>query len=285
MKILSLNTHSLVDTDAYQSADVLASFIEAERPDVICLQEVNQPREAPLADTLRRPPIPTKSDEIFFVPYKMGNFLLTLLDMLSLRGIDYNACWLPIKIGYGRYDEGLALLSFYPLCDIRGHLISKTNSYESFRRRMCLMARIDALGVTVCNIHTSRFDDDDEPFLRQWTNIKKHCPSDRHIIAGDFNCPAEEKCGGYAKILEDGYFDLYRLARSKVGYATVKGNIDGWQDGKKDNDSRIDFIFSSAPFPGKRIEFRTVLNGTDLPAISDHFGIYAKISNSKEISL
>lgn len=285
MKIFSLNTHSLVDSNAEQSISTLASFIEVERPDVICLQEVNQPREAPLADTTRRSPLPAKADDVFFVPYREGNFLLLLSDMLSSKGINYNTCWLPIKIGYGRYDEGLALLSFYPLSNIRGHLISKTNRYENFRRRMCLIAGIDALGITVCNTHTSRFDDDDEPFIYQWEQIKSFCHGDRHIIAGDFNCPADQKRGGYEKILDDGYFDLYRLARSRIGYATVKGEIDGWRDGKRYDGMRIDFMFSNRPFPNHRIEFRTVLTGECLPTVSDHFGIYAKISKTKENAL
>ena len=150
---------------------------------------------------------------------------------------------------------------------------------------MCLIARIDALGITVCNTHTSRFDDADEPFIYQWENIKNCCPKDKHIIVGDFNCPAEEKRGGYVKILDDGYFDLYRLARSRTGYATVKGEIDGWRDEKKYDGMRIDFMFSNQPFPNDRIDFRTILTGEDLPTVSDHFGIYAKISKIKEKAL
>ena len=286
MKLLSLNTHSLIDFDAQEQVRVLADFIENERPDVICLQEVNQPIDAPISDEISRPPLPTMADRVSFVPYKNGNFLLLLAEALASKNITYDFCWLPIKIGYAKYDEGLAILSKHPMSRIQGHLISKTDSYSDFRRRMCLFARIDALGITVCNLHTSRFDDKLEPFAYQWENIKNHCPSDTHMLLGDFNCPDTERGGGYDQIISDGYYDLYRLASKRIGYATVKGEIDGWKDGKESSDKRIDFMFSSSPFPADRISFRTIFNGCDLPQISDHFGIFAEISskpNKKEI--
>ena len=133
MKILSLNTHSLVDSNEEHSIHTLASFIEAERPDIICLQEVNQPRGLPLADTTRRSPLPTKADDVFFVPYREGNFLLLLLDELFAKGINYNACWLPIKIGYEKFDEGLALLSFYPkYCVIKIQIALRHKRRQSY---------------------------------------------------------------------------------------------------------------------------------------------------------
>ena len=286
MKLLSLNTHSLIDFDAQEQVCVLVDFIENERPDLICLQEVNQPINAPISDEISRPPLPTMADGVSSVPYKKGNFLLLLAEALASKNISYDFCWLPIKIGYEKYDEGLAILSAYPMSSIQGHLISKTNSYADFRRRMCLFARIDALGITVCNLHTSRFDDELEPFSYQWENIKKYCPSGAHMLFGDFNCPDTESGGGYDKIISDGYYDLYRLASKRIGYTTVKGNIDGWKDGKESLDKRIDFMFSSRPLTHNRISFKTVFNGCDLPQISDHFGIFAEISskpNKKEI--
>ena len=286
MKLLSLNAHSLIDFNSQNQVCALADFIEKERPHIICLQEVNQPIDATVRDKISRPPLPTRADGVSSVPYKSGNFLLLLADALASKNISYDFCWLPIKIGYGKYDEGLAILSVFPMSNVQAHLISKTNDYADFRRRMCIFAQIEALGITVCNLHTSRFDDRDEPFVYQWENIKKHCPSGTHILLGDFNCPDTEKGGGYDKIISDGYYDLYRLASSRVGYATVKGDIDGWKDGKESPDKRIDFIFSSRPFPYDRISFKTVFCGNGQPQISDHFGIFAQISgkqNKKEI--
>ena len=286
MKLLSLNTHSLIDFNVQNQVCVLADFIENERPDVICLQEVNQPIDAPVCNKLIRPPLSTMADGVSSVPHKNGNFLLLLADALAAKNISYDFCWLPIKIGYGKYDEGLAILSVFPMSNIQAHLISKTNDYADFRRRMCIFAQIEALGITICNLHTSRFDDRDEPFVYQWENIKKHCPSGTHILLGDFNCPDTERGGGYDKIISDGYYDLYRLASSKEGYATVKGKIDGWSDGNKDPDKRIDFMFSNHPLTQHRISFKTVFDGKSQPRISDHLGIFAQITskqNKKEI--
>ena len=61
MKLLSLNAHSLISLDAKKQVRALADFIEKERPDVICLQEVNQPIDAPVCNKLSRPPLPTRA--------------------------------------------------------------------------------------------------------------------------------------------------------------------------------------------------------------------------------
>ena len=48
MKLLTLNTHSLIEPDYEAKRDAFVDFIAEEQPDVFALQEVNQTAAAPL---------------------------------------------------------------------------------------------------------------------------------------------------------------------------------------------------------------------------------------------
>ena len=48
MKLLTLNTHSLIEPDYEAKRDAFVNFIAAEQPEVFALQEVNQTAAAPL---------------------------------------------------------------------------------------------------------------------------------------------------------------------------------------------------------------------------------------------
>ena len=48
MKLLTLNTHSLIEPDYEAKREIFVDFIAREQPDVFALQEVNQTASAPL---------------------------------------------------------------------------------------------------------------------------------------------------------------------------------------------------------------------------------------------
>ena len=48
MKLLTLNTHSLIEPDYEAKREIFVNFIAAEQPEVFALQEVNQTASAPL---------------------------------------------------------------------------------------------------------------------------------------------------------------------------------------------------------------------------------------------
>ena len=48
MKLLTLNTHSLIEPDYEAKREAFVDFIAEEQPDVFALQEVNQTAAAPL---------------------------------------------------------------------------------------------------------------------------------------------------------------------------------------------------------------------------------------------
>ena len=48
MKLLTLNTHSLIEPDYEAKREIFVDFIAEEQPEVFALQEVNQTAAAPL---------------------------------------------------------------------------------------------------------------------------------------------------------------------------------------------------------------------------------------------
>ena len=54
------------------------------------------------------------------------------------RVIYYEWTWISAKTGYGKYDEGMALLSKKPIAQVQQFLTSKTDDYENWKTRRIL---------------------------------------------------------------------------------------------------------------------------------------------------
>ena len=105
MKLLTLNTHSLIEPDYEAKREIFVKFIAAEQPEVFALQEVNQTAAAPL---LGDAPAGYYSCPGNRVPLKADNHAAAVARMLEERGVHYYWSWLPAKVGYDIYDEGAA---------------------------------------------------------------------------------------------------------------------------------------------------------------------------------
>ena len=64
MKLLTLNTHSLIEPAYEAKRDAFVEFIRKEQPDVFALQEVNQTAAAPL---LADVPAGSANNKFFFI--------------------------------------------------------------------------------------------------------------------------------------------------------------------------------------------------------------------------
>ena len=273
MTLLTLNTHSLVEGNEYEKLSLLLDFLLKCAPDVIVLQEVNQTvmaKETSTPEGFTLLSAPEGS-----IPLREDNFVLSLQRELNNSGIFYHAVWFPIKLGYGRFDEGLAILTRRAPTSVRGFPISRKKDYGNWKTRGAIIAYLPEYGVHICNTHTGRYDDEDEPFSEQWKRLLGAFPASPLILAGDFNSPAERSIEGYDEIIGSGFLDIYTLAKNKTGNATVKGNIDGWSG--TDSPQRIDFIFSSFVPSESNLIYRTVLDGINGNTVSDHFGIFAEL--------
>lgn len=274
MKLLTLNTHSLAEENYKRKLSDFVEVIARERPHVMALQEVNQGQDAPEISTKKLTGyVACQSDVIL----RRGNHALAVAEGLSALGIRYHWTWLPVKRGYGIYDEGVAILSRFLLESTEVLPVSHTQDYGCWKTRKLLGARIG--GIWFYSVHLGWWDDPDEPFAGQWARIHRHMTHrDPVFLMGDFNSPAETRHEGYDLIIRDGWADTYVLATSRDKGITVGGRIAGWTHRDLPSEgARVDHIFCNRPW--RISSSRVIFNGDNGPVVSDHFGVMVETTD------
>lgn len=283
MKIMTINTHSLAEPDFLQKREWFAQVVLRERPEILALQEVNQTaaaRALSVEDCAGFLPCPEAA-----VPLKEDNYAAWLAGRLAAEGLCYTFSWLPAKLGYGIYDEGLALFSRIPVEEAEAFRISQVDDYRNWKTRKVLGIR--AGGAWYYTVHMGWWDDGEEPFERQWRTLNRHmeekqADGSRVWLLGDFNSPEAVRGQGYDLVRQDGWQDTYLLAERKDSGITVAGGIDGWKERLQEPGTgmRLDYLFCSSPVQVR--SSRVVCNGDRDPQVSDHFGVMIEINDSGE---
>ncbi len=279
MKLLTLNAHSLAEENYPQKLMEFISAVLTERPEVIALQEVNQSLSEAAALRSMNGYVPCGDGIVI----RRDNHVYKAAEMLRERGLGYFWTWLPIKKGYDRFDEGIAVMSLSPILETDTLTVSSSDDYESWKTRKILGIRTESLpDEWFYSVHFGRWDDPDEPFRCQWRRTATHVHTGRLDCAwlmGDFNAPAEVRGESYDMIKNSYWQDTFELAQTKSGAATVSGSIDGWHDiPTEENGMRIDQIWCSKKAVITSSE--TVFNGGRYPVISDHFGVMVNYERS-----
>ena len=149
MKLITLNCHSLEEPDYEKKLRLFCDAVCREQPHIIALQEVNQTKIASPADPLKisgsgyrscmeASPLTGESA----VPLKTDNHALRVADLFMQAGFRCTWTWVPAKTGYGRYDEGLALFSRYPVLDTYQFPITGIQDYDNWKTRKALGIRV-----------------------------------------------------------------------------------------------------------------------------------------------
>ena len=201
MKLLTLNTHSLVEEYYYEKLQTFVQAVSEEQPDVIALQEVNQ--------TIAEMPVKTAQG---YIPCAQGiairqdNHVYHAAKMLENRGVRYFWTWLPLKRGYDKYDEGIALMSRSPIIETKIVQTSAIDDYNNWKTRKILGIRAEATPEEwFFSVHYGWWNDPDEPFQGQWQRTQAEMEKYPHVwLMGDFNSPAEVRGEGYDMIRNDG---------------------------------------------------------------------------------
>ncbi len=249
MKLLTLNTHSIIEPDYENKLYLFIDGVLRIKPHIIALQEVNQSINNPSDNHLKR-----------------------CSEILSKNGLRYFSEWLPIKCGFELFDEGIGILSLFPIEEKKAILLSENDDYNDWRTRK-------ALGVKVGNdwfysVHFSWWSDDSDGFKKEWdrfeNNIDKNCAV---WALGDFNCPSCCKNEGYDYVMSRGWLDSYALAKQRDDGFTISGEIAGWSGNafKK----RIDYIMTNRKCD--ILSSEVIFNGRNEQVVSDHFGILVNI--------
>lgn len=280
MKIITLNTHSIIEPDYERKLSEFAGMIKIEKPDVFALQEVNQ--------SIAKPEF-TIFTENGYVPCKeicpvirMDNHALRLDRFLRSLGVEYYWTWIPLKIGYDIYEEGLAVFSRTPITEIKQFFISKSKSMSNWKTRKVLGIRTN--GMWFHNVHMGWWDDNEEPFKDQWEQVNQKLSLSKnqkelHFIMGDFNTPSGIRGEGYDYVKTSGWLDTFELAERKDTGITVGKVIDGWRERMKETEVRegvrLDYIWTNKKVRIK--ESKVIHNGENYPVVSDHFGVVIEV--------
>lgn len=270
LRILTLNTHSYMEADNGFCMDALAQAILREDVDVVALQEVNQSMDKPPAD--QRALLQSR-----FVsceegcPIREDHFALALVQQLENRGAAYYWTWSYAHRGYGKFDEGLSVLSKTPILETDAHFVSAPQG-GCKRKAVGIKTRSPWGEAWFYTAHMGWWKDENDPFSGQWKRLDGICKTRTApvYLMGDFNSPAHVRGEGYDMILSDGWQDCYARACVKDNGVTVGAAIDGWRS-ETVNPMRIDFIFAMQD--GITETSRVIFNHTNYPVISDHFGV------------
>ncbi len=271
MKLLTLNTHSLAEENYYEKLKIFVSAVFREKPDIIALQEVNQTAAAAAVASCGG------------LVIRDDNHVFNAARMLEDLGMKYFWNWLPIKRSYGKYDEGIALMSLSPIIETDSVTVSRDDSYNDWKTRKLLGIRTESLPDTwFFSVHFGWWDDPDDPFSEQWQRCAEYMKKYGNVwLMGDFNNPAEIKGEGYDLVSASKYRDSYLLAKTKDSGITVHGIIDGWRDRLScRNGMRIDHIRCSEKNIIK--SSRVIFNGENYPTVSDHCGVIVEYERSND---
>ena len=266
--MLTLNTHSLIEQNYEEKLVYFVNAIVKYEPDIIALQEVNQTSdESSLSDKFLTGYTQCQSA----IPLKKDNHAYRVVKLLLEKNINYYWTWLPIKNGYDKYDEGLAILSKKEILETDTVLVSCINDYNNWKTRKIL--GIYSGDEWFYSVHLGWWDDKSDPFSDQWSRLSKPLTGKENVwLMGDFNNCAEIRNEGYDLIKNSGWQDTFEISREKDDGITVGTVIDSWKDKITDtNGMRIDFIWTNSE---NRIERTNVIfNGKNEPVISDHYGV------------
>ncbi len=277
MKLLTLNTHSLVEENYPEKLSAFVSAIAETKPHIIALQEVNQTiAKAPVSGGIKGY-VPCAENVII----RADNHVYKTAEMLCRQGVEYCWTWLPLKKGYDKYDEGIAVMSLGKILETRVMQISGIDDYNNWKTRKIVGIRTEsAPDEWFFSIHYGWWNDKDEPFQEQWKRTSEYMKGYTKVwLMGDFNNSPQSENEGYDMIKNDGWHDSFTLAKTKDSGITVGKIIDGWQDKiSGTNGMRIDQIWCKQKCG--ILSSKVIFNGKNKPVVSDHYGVMAEYERS-----
>ena len=308
MRLLTMNTHSLLEENYQWKLEHFVEVVIKERPDILSLQEVNQSIGAkPAGEGLLEGWFPCPAEGVAVsgiggavescrrqegggggIRIREDNHAAQVAFRLRQAGIPCSWTWVPAKIGYGKYDEGLAFLCLNrKIRAAESQYLSGCRDYSNWKTRKTLGIQAEGLSHWFYAVHMGWWQDEEEPFWEQWNRLEHALSAKKQKspiwLMGDFNSPAEFRGQGYDCIQNAGWLDTYCLAQEKDSGITVEGCIDGWRSQQKgqeaQNGMRIDHIWCSQSLPIEKTQ--VLFNGQHGQVISDHYALMVKVALSE----
>lgn len=287
MKIMTINTHSLVEPEFVVKREQFAGMVLKEQPELFAMQEVNQTAAAPeLAKGRLAGYVPCQDA----VTVREDNYAAWLAGRLRQDGLEYDWTWLPAKLGYDRYDEGMAVFSRRPIRQVEQFFTSQSQDYRNWKTRKVLGVQVGESWYYT--VHMGWWDDGEEPFVSQWSRLEAYLHEKKKSgqpvwLMGDFNSPSGVRGQGYDLVYRSDWRDTFLDATERDSGVTVEEVIDGWRERASDTDGRgvkgmrLDYIFSSKPAPVVRSQ--VICNGRNYEKVSDHYGVMIELMDAGEV--
>ena len=261
MKILTVNVHAWLEENQMEKIDILAKTIAEKQYDVIAMQEVNQ----------------LMNNKIIFDDIREENYAWVLLETLQkYTDTDYYLHWSNSHIGFGKYNEGVAVITRHKIKAEDEFYCTFAQSVRTISARRIVSITINYEGQDIefysCHMNLPNCETEDMGENIQ-TILKRTKNDNLKFLMGDFNTDAIHNQEAYQNIINQGLFDTYELAEKKDSGITVNKKIDGWAT--SGSEKRLDYIFSNKKV--KVLESKVIFNGENKEVVSDHFGLEVKI--------
>ncbi|MGN2338981.1 endonuclease/exonuclease/phosphatase family protein [Clostridium cagae] len=256
MKLLTLNCHSWQEENQIDKIKYLAKIISEKNYDAIALQEISQSIEAKVINN----------------NLKVDNFAVLLKAELDKYNTNYNFFWDFSHIGYGKYEEGLAVFTKHNIVNEKSFFISKgtDRAYWKTRKIVQVTFEYNNENIDLYSCHLGWWEDEEEPFKYQVKRLLEENTSNNiTFFMGDFNNNAFIRNEGYDYLVNKGLVDTFNISKEADNGITVKGKIDGWDENK--DKLRLDLILSNKKLDV--ITSKVIFNGINKDVISDHYGV------------
>lgn len=250
LSMITLNLHCLEEENIDKNQEIIVNEIITRNVDIIFLQEVAQFSNSP----------------VIFGDIKESNYGYQLYLLLQEKGYHYEYIYTPIKFSFNKYDEGLGILSRYPLRHMEFDYISNTTDYNDWLSRKYLKATIlvEGIEIDLITAHLG-WDSENEKYIDQCKRLVNAITNDHTIIGGDFNVAFGSDY--YSQTTMLGIVDLYSLNKKFDNNVTFENTLDVHK-----KSARIDYIYALHKY--NVLEQQIIFKN---PMVSDHFGIYMKI--------
>jgi maltose 6'-phosphate phosphatase len=271
--VLTINLHTYQESQQNEKFNLLTDVIGLMDIDFIAFQECAQHKTAPVFEGIIRE----------------DNMALEISRRLIKKyNIDYSYVWAWSHYGWEVWEEGVAVMSKFPLIDHDDRYVSTATGTNTISSRKVIYAayQIPEGNMHIFSAHTHwRTSLNDVEQNRQIDKIKAMTDEKEvignpvfSIVCGDFNVnPTSDSpwSEGYFRmvrddIFQDSFLAIYPDANNKPAqaiYNTIGGNLPG----------RIDYIFNKVNPHLIIMDSQIIFTPGIIGKVSDHSGVLTKI--------
>ena len=269
---LTLNLHTYQEKDQLEKLNMVVDVIGEMDIDFIAFQECAQHKAAKVIEG------DIKEDN-------MAYLITEGLQEKYSKSYDYIWDW--SHYGWTVWEEGVAVLSKYPIIDQESRYVSSATSLNNIESRKviygaCQLPDGGTVNVFSAHLHWRKTltDQEQNNQIRNMQTMvnEKSTANSYSFIAGDFNgnptsdVPWSE---GYFTMIDNGnYVDSYLLANldannkpAQSKHHTVLGSFPG----------RIDYIFMKGNPDFEVVDSQIIFRPDVIGVVSDHYGVITKM--------